>query len=304
MRTFVSVIIPVYNDPDGLTDTVTSLIKQDYDPGQYEIIIADNGSDDDTLSRAQHFRRQYQGRVKVVVENAIQSSYAARNRGIDAAKGDLLCFIDTDMTVKSGYISELAALFHEHDPDYVGCKVRLFSKEKTASALYNILTGFKVKSMMERIHYAPTCCLTVKKEVFRKIGMFDERLKSGGDHMFGLKAYKAGLKFYYADRIIMYHPARATLKSLLKKAVRIGRYGRGHVSCLYPEHRSGLNRIYLNYRRYFPTRFFFVRKNIKCGYCYRISTLGILSFILLITYYVSLTGYLATKFRYHVTGKM
>ena len=62
-----------------------------------------------------------------------------------------------------------------------------------------------------------------RKALFEKIGTFDEFLISGGDFELGNRAFRQGINLHYADHIVTYHPARATLKSLRKKYFRIGR---------------------------------------------------------------------------------
>ena len=55
MGIIISVIIPVYNDSHGLRDTLESLITQNYPPENFEVIVADNGSTDNTLDVAKEF---------------------------------------------------------------------------------------------------------------------------------------------------------------------------------------------------------------------------------------------------------
>lgn len=74
----ISVIIPVYNDPAGLQDTLQSLVIQE-SPGKFEIIVADNGLTDGTVQVAEKYCSRHEGLIKIVVEDNIQSSYAARN---------------------------------------------------------------------------------------------------------------------------------------------------------------------------------------------------------------------------------
>ena len=56
----VSIIIPVYNDPDGLDDTLSSLVIQDYPNDELEIIVVDNGSDDLTFEIAKILKKNIQ----------------------------------------------------------------------------------------------------------------------------------------------------------------------------------------------------------------------------------------------------
>lgn len=72
----ISVIIPVYNDAEGLRDTLESLVDQEFD-GDYEILPVDNNSADNTGEVIEEFERNYPKLVRGLEENEIQSSYAA-----------------------------------------------------------------------------------------------------------------------------------------------------------------------------------------------------------------------------------
>ena len=290
-----SVIIPVFNDPKGLRDTLDSVIKQDYLKSKYEIIVVDNGSTDSTVDVAKLYLNNYPKLIKYIAQSNNLGSYSARNLGISQAKGKFISFIDADMTVKKDWLKKINKIIGNSNIGYLGCRVRVFSKENNLASLYNVLNHFSVKERMEKEHYAPTCCLTVKRDVLKKIGSFDDRLFSGGDHMFGIKAWNSGVKFKYSDKIVMYHPARSSIYALTKKAMRIGLYGRGGVSKLYPEMRNDINQLYLNYKRYLPSKFWHIRHRYKCGYSFKISTIIFLSIFPPIIHYLTLFGYIRSK---------
>ena len=299
----ISIIIPVHNDPEGLADTLESLVAQNFPVEAFEIIVADNGSSDSTQDVARSYAEKYPHLVQVVVEDRIQSSYAARNKGIEAAKAEILSFIDADMTVKPDWLGKIYRVMLDESPDYLGCNVRIYSTRRSAASLYNVLTGFPVKNYMERAHYAPTCCLTVKREVFSRVGAFDNRLKSGGDTEFGNRVWESGAKFHFAQNIYMYHPARGTMRAHLKKAMRIGRYGRGDMSSLFPD-KYPYHRIYLSWARYLPRKPWKLRRRFRCGYAFKTSTVLMFTTLPILTHYVSLAGFLRTKMKYFLQRKL
>ena len=77
-----------------MNKVLASLVEQDFPKEQYEIIVADNRSTDKSLDVAQEYTKNYPYLVKYVIEDKIQSSYAARNKGINTAKGSILAFTD------------------------------------------------------------------------------------------------------------------------------------------------------------------------------------------------------------------
>jgi len=218
-RVTTSVIVPVYNDPEGLRTTLDSLLDQTAD--DYEIIIADNGSTDRTAL----FAKQYATRERVtrVVEDDIQGSYAARNAGIGVAEGKILCFVDADMWVDTDWVESVQRRMREGNIDYMGCNVEIVLDSDTFCGEYNRRTGFPVAEYIDDERFAPTCCLVVRRQVIEDVGPFDERLISSGDVEFGRRVHCAGYEQAFAPDITMYHPARETLRALISKRYRISR---------------------------------------------------------------------------------
>ncbi|GGN09637.1 glycosyl transferase [Halarchaeum nitratireducens] len=212
-----SVVVPVYNDPDGLSTTVESLLAQDTD--DYEIVVADNGSTDETSDIAAAFADS-EPRVRHVVEGDVQSSYAARNAGIEAAAGDVIAFVDADMWVERDYVRGVTRAVA--DREYVGCRVELVAGDGTV-ARYRRASGFPIEQYVEEHGFAPTCCLVVTRHLLDEIGGFDARLVSNGDLEFGRRARRAGFALTYEPDVTLYHPARSTLRSVLSQNYRIGR---------------------------------------------------------------------------------
>lgn len=247
----VSVVIPVYNEPDGLKATLKALIEQYYPKGNYEIIVVDNGSKDHTLQVAEHYQNQYPNLVISEREHQLQGSYAARNKGIRISKGDILCFIDADMTVSPDYLQQVVNIFETQHPDYLGCAVSLYSDKNTLAAKYNQLSGFSVRADLEHNQFVPTCCLSVKRAVFNTVGLFDERLESGGDYEFGQRVYQAGLKQFMADNIVMKHPARWKYASLVSKSKRVAR-GIAQLYTYYPDTYRKNYQKYFSLKRHLP----------------------------------------------------
>lgn len=212
-----SVVVPVYDDPAGLETTVESLLEQD--ATDYEVVVADNGSTDETAAIAREFARS-NDRVRTVVESEVQSSYAARNAGIEAADGDVVGFVDADMWVESDYVTAITRA--AADSAYVGCNVEIVAGDGTVSR-YRRASGFPIETYVTEDRFAPTCCLVVRRELLEAIGRFDARLTSNGDLEFGRRAHAAGFELAYEPEITLYHPARAKLRDVLAQNVRIGR---------------------------------------------------------------------------------
>lgn len=230
---FVSVIIPVYNDPEGIETTLDSLLDQTYD--RYEIVGVDNNSTDETSDVLKRMSTAHPTLISQCEETTIQSSYAARNTGIQHADGELLLFIDADMWVAEHWIEKMVAAVVSDNYDYLGCNVELVTTDQpTVWERYQQALAFPVESYLEREQFAPTCALAVRREVFEQVGRFDDRLESSGDKEFGQRVHRAGLKQGYAADVTVYHPARDSWTGMCAKALRIGR-GRTQMRRYHPD---------------------------------------------------------------------
>lgn len=247
----ISVIIPVYNDSDGLKDTLNSLVSQDYPTDSFEIIVADNGSTDDTSTVIKEYIEKYPKLIYLVVEDKIKSSYAARNKGIKSSRGSMIAFIDADMTVGSDWLSKIDRSLKKHKYDCLACNVEIYYKNMSIYEIYNKMCGFPIKKYVYESHFAPTCCLVVRKKIFKELCLFDMRLISSGDHEFGTRMYRSGHRLYFDPDIVMRHPARSSLRVLYNKYFRIGR-GHKQISVYYPDRYSVYQREYTNPLRYLP----------------------------------------------------
>ena len=216
----LDIIIPVYNDPEGIKDTITSIDKARRDSDN--VLIIDNGSTDRTPTVIQNLIGD-KDNMELYFEHDLQGSYAARNTGIQLAEGDLIAFLDADETVEESYFESAIGAMEDQNVDYLGCNVELTLSERTLVGRYNVRTGFPVEQYLRREHYAPTCALFVRRDVFTDVGRFDARLISGGDREFGERVHNAGYSQGYTEAATVYHPARTGVAALAKKNIRVGR---------------------------------------------------------------------------------
>ena len=94
----VSVIIPVYNAGEKITDMLSQIKSQSY--SELEIIVVDDGSEDDSL---QIIKRQADKRFVVIEKKQNEGVSSARNAGLDAATGRYIVFPDADDIVKTDF---------------------------------------------------------------------------------------------------------------------------------------------------------------------------------------------------------
>lgn len=217
-----SVVVPVFEDPEGIERTLNSLLTQTYPRDDHEILVVDNGSRDETPAVVDRFCEKY-AHVRSLTEPR-GGSYFARNAGIVASIGEILAFVDADMTVKPTWLGRVVDRMDAEGVAYLACAVDVpESGSRTLAERYVHQTAFPVERYVREQRYAPTCCLVVRRSLIDDVGMFDQRMTSSGDREFGNRVDRAGYDQYYAHDIVMAHPPRRSLGSLVSKAVRIGR---------------------------------------------------------------------------------
>ena len=109
----VSIIIPIYNSENYLTDCIESAVSQTY--SDIEIILVNDGSTDGSEKICRSYEEKDQ-RVRLINQSNAGVS-AARNAGLDASTGDLIAFIDSDDSVENDYIEYLFDLMDTYGSD-------------------------------------------------------------------------------------------------------------------------------------------------------------------------------------------
>lgn len=216
----VSIVVPAYNDSEGVRTTI-ECIKPQLADSRAHLAVVDNGSTDETPSVIEEYTND---QVSLHHETGIQSSYAARNTGIQKTDGEILAFVDADMTVPSDWLESALETFRALDADYMGCNVELtLPDEPTIAARYDYHTGFPIGQYIEHHHFAGAGTLFVRRAVFKDVGLFDPRLVSGGDKEFGNRVHEAGYDLHFAQGVTLSHPTRNSMRALVRKDLRVGR---------------------------------------------------------------------------------
>lgn len=218
---FVSVIIPVYQDRERLEICLNHLGCQSYPKNRYEVIVADNGSDN--YDSIEALVAQYDN-VRIVQELS-PGSYAARNKGIEASQGDILAFTDADCQPSPTWI-EMGVKHLMNNPDCgaVGGRIEMFYANPdnvTIPDLFDrVIFGFPYQEMLEGYGGMITANLFTRKAVIDDIGPFLARIKSFGDQEWGMRVRAAGYGQIYADDAWVGHPVRGSVAGIARKKIR------------------------------------------------------------------------------------
>lgn len=215
----VSVIIPVYNDPERLRICLAALERQTYPSGLYEIIVVDNGSDEPVVPIAAQFPHAR------VVHESRPGSYAARNRGIVCACGSVLAFTDADCIPAGDWLGRgVESLLGMPSAGVVGGKIEVLPRDPakpTIAEVYDMIMSLRQEVFVTKARFAATANLVTLRTLFDDVGFFPEDMMSTGDREWGRRASDHGYQMFYAEHVCVYHPARDSMKQLVSKTRRL-----------------------------------------------------------------------------------
>jgi glycosyltransferase involved in cell wall biosynthesis len=216
---FVSVIVPVYNDPVRVAGCIEALLAQTYPSDRYEVLVVDNCSTDTTAEIVSRYP------VRLLAEHQRQGSYAARNKALQEARGDIVAFTDSDCVPATNWIETgVARLQQQPRCGLLAGKVSIFFRDPahpTTIELYERMTAFPQERYVAQEKYGATANVFTFMHVIQTVGTFDPNLKSSGDREWGKRVAAAGFEISYADDVCVDHPARYSMSELLQKRARI-----------------------------------------------------------------------------------
>ena len=199
----ISVVILTWNSEKYIEKCINSLVRDlDFRRAPNEIIVIDNGSNDNTLDIIAKLRQKYDRLIVIKLKKNIGTTIS-RNKGIKKSRGEYLLFLDSDTEVKRGAIHHLMntlnkdervgivapRLFYADGTIQYSCKrfpvlhlklckylpvngLRRMAEKKEIYA--NILKSNNVKA--KEVDYCISAAWLVKREAMEEIGLFDERI--------------------------------------------------------------------------------------------------------------------------------
>lgn len=209
----ISVIVPHYNDNERCVKLVDEMLRQHENWPYFELIVVDNGSDV-PLSLPEHPALQ-------LLLCSTPGSYAARNLGVQHAKGEILAFTDSDCMPDKSWLPTIKNFFakEQNTNKLLAGRVQMFPAQKGRENLYeayDCLLGLDQENFVKR-GYAITANLVFLRKVYDTVGGFDSARLSGGDAAFVRAAVRLGSELVYVKEAVVHHPARNSFKAYDKK---------------------------------------------------------------------------------------
>lgn len=211
-----SIIVPVYMQWRLIPALLKRLGSQGFPSDRFEVILVNNGSPEfspltDLPANAEVLRCEVPG------------SYAARNHGSLAARGDWLIFTDADCLPASDWLERIDEGIDRHGSNaLIAGPVDIVSSTGKPGPweIFDMVKGIPQERYVAR-GYAATANLAISRATFRALGGFDEQRFSGGDVDLCRRAGAAGYRIVYQRHARVEHPARRTWEEIATKTRRI-----------------------------------------------------------------------------------
>lgn len=166
----LSIIIPTYNEEEYLPVLLESIKQQDF--SDYEIIVADADSKDNTVKIAEEYGC-------IVVEGGMPA--VGRNNGAKVAKGDYLLFLDSDLKLTEDYLAKVIYEFKMERLGIAITQMKPLSKKTEDKLLHDLANLFMISVEKIKPHGAGCYGIIAKRELHERCGGFNEELTFGED---------------------------------------------------------------------------------------------------------------------------
>jgi succinoglycan biosynthesis protein ExoA len=222
----VSILVPCRNEKDSIAACIRSILSQYPPPGNFEVIVSDGMSDDGTLGVLQQLAKE-DSRLRII-PNPARIVSTGLNLAIGVAKGNVIIRMDAHTTYAKDYVQQCVQVLKETGADNVGGPARTLSFGYCSSAIcaaYHSpfsVGGAKFHNL-EYEGYADTVPYGCwGKNVFEKIGLFDEELVRNQDDEFNLRMTRHGGTIWQSPRIRSWYRPRGSLRSLFRQYMQYG----------------------------------------------------------------------------------
>ncbi|MFH1598271.1 MAG: glycosyltransferase [Patescibacteria group bacterium] len=208
----ISIIIPAYNAGKIIDRCLRALIDQLKEKSDWEIIVVDDGSTDNTKDQIRKFPEvEY-------LHQENKGSAAARNLGIRESKGEIILFIDADCEPTATWVEEMIKPFS--DSAVMAVKGAYLTNQKSLVARLTQIEFEERYAKMKKadsIDFVDTYSAAFRKQALQQTGIFDEELKMSMDAELAFRVDKAGFKIVFNPQAKVYHQHPSNWKVYWKK---------------------------------------------------------------------------------------
>jgi glycosyltransferase involved in cell wall biosynthesis len=225
----VSVIVPCRNEAGWIAPCLESILSNDYPTDRLEVLVVDGMSDDGTRPIVAQFTARYS--FARLIDNPKKITPTALNIGIAAAQGAVVMRMDAHVEYPPDYISTLVDHLEQSGADNVGgvcltCPASDTAMARAIAAAMSHRLGvgnshFRIGSAKPRwVDTVPFGCY--RREVFDRIGVFDEELARNQDDEFNLRLIRRGGRILLVPEVVLKYYARDSLARLWRMYFQYG----------------------------------------------------------------------------------
>ena len=222
---FVSVVVPVRNEEKFIGKCVESLLNGTYPKDKLEILVVDGMSEDETRKIVERYERKYPHVVKLLKNEKLYTP-CGLNIGIKNSRGDIVMVAGAHTTFSENYIEECVKRLL-NNCDVAGGIVKTLPRDDKpiSKAIASVLkhpfgvggAKYRIKEdLKEDIEVDTVAYGLYKKEIFDKVGLFNEKLIRNQDIELNHRIKRSGGKIILVPSAQAFYYARNTLKSLWK----------------------------------------------------------------------------------------
>lgn len=228
-KCFISVIVPVYNEEKYIDECVASMLAQDYPKEQMEWFFVDGMSTDQTVEKLGEYASQYPGLIRVL-ENRNKTVPYAMNLAIREAKGKYIIRLDAHAEYAEDYFSKCVEVLDRTGADNVGGVMETKSRTDIGRSIAKMLSSkFGVGDSQFRTNGKDGYVDTVpfgafRREIFDRVGMYDERLTRNQDSELNYRITHNGGKIYLSNEIRLAYYCRDSVGGIVKMALLNGKW--------------------------------------------------------------------------------
>jgi glycosyltransferase involved in cell wall biosynthesis len=250
----LSIIVPCRNEKDYIEACVRSILAQEPPPGGFEVIIADGMSDDGTRDVLKRLAED-DPRLRIV-DNPGRITPYGMNAGIREARGRYIAILGAHTEYASDYVRQCATLLDEHPEiccsggPIVSRGKGVFGQAVAAAMSHPVGIGNAKHRLPNYEGYAEGACFPMfRKEIFDKVGLYDENLVRNQDDDFNYRVTRSGGKIFISPRAQCNYYVRESPSQLFRQ---YRQYGYWRVAVLKKHH------LPASIRQLVPIAFFFL----------------------------------------------
>lgn len=225
---FISIVLPVRNEERYIKACVDSIFSQDYPAEKMEVIFVDGCSTDRTVEMLQALRQEHP--QIVVLQNPNRTVPYAMNIGIAHSHAQIIVRMDAHAEYAKDYVRLCVETLLTMDCDNAGgaleTRGRGFMGEAIAQMLQTPLgvgnSTFRIKSEDGYVDTVPFGCF--RRELFDRIGGYDERMTRNQDNEMNFRIRKNGGKIYLNHQIHLVYYCRDTIRGIMKMGFQNGKW--------------------------------------------------------------------------------